>query len=207
MNQVPALSTLCTDYIVNNGQNFFSPLCSNTILQKIYLRQRMVDFFGGTPFGKDDRDFIPVENQDSVPNQMMIKELTKLLGQHKPIPFPYPELKDKTLYIHALGEFGYLEDLNDPDGDVVNCCYLALGTQERMLYALVSDQRRTAQSCGLDLGCNYNVFSLSDYKSPELFAQNTTLNVSHAGPLACLIINGFPCHANIHWHDCALTFS
>ncbi len=209
MNEVPALSTLCTDYIVNNGQNYFSPLCANSILQKIYIRRKIFNFFGGYEVG----DTFSAE-EDSVPNMMIIEQLKTLLKKGKPIPFPYPELKDKTLYIHALGDFGYDGDLTLKDdveckeAEFIYCHYLVLGTQKLALYALVSDQtRRPSDSTPDLLGCNYDIYRLSDYGAPEAEAlsKETVIDRYVAGQLACLIINGFPCHANIDWHDCTLT--
>ena len=205
MNELPTLKNLCLDQLVKSGNNqAFEQLLVDSDVQQLYLRHLMVAFFGGK-----ESNFGHYRDGALVPDIAMADRVREMLKESCPITFPYSEMKDKTLYIHGLGRFGFdKEDKHFDEGQVyVDCQYLVLGTKEKMLYALVCEQETDSDNNASPdfLPCNYNVFRLSKYNNPciELDRGDTYFSAH----VACLIINGFPCTANVDYHDCTLTLS
>ncbi len=203
MNEPATLQNLCLNQLVKSDNNgAFEQLAKNSIAQHSYLQRLMFDFFGGQ---KGDMGYW--RDGALVPDLQMTHRVRELLKQSRPITFPYSEMKDKTLYIHGLGSFGFdREDKCFDRGYVyADCQYLVLGTKEMMLYALVCDQDTESGNNSTPdlLPCNYDVFRLSNHRNPCIELENS--DPLFPGHIACLIINGFPCTAKLDYHECTLT--
>ncbi|WP_330926984.1 hypothetical protein [Candidatus Sororendozoicomonas aggregata] len=210
MNEVPTLQSLCIEPVINNGEQCFSLLSENSTLQKLYIRRLMFNFFGGDVWPDHD-EF--QHSSYSVPSDgYHVQEIRELLQKKKPVPFPFPELKDKTLYIHSLGDFGYFDNENTEQDADFGCRYMTLGTQEKILYVLISYKYNVFGSYEYyddsnKVGCSYDVYSLLDYhQDHEALKVAAEAECPDPVHLACLIIHGLPYHVELDYEECTVTF-
>lgn len=208
MNEVPTLQSLCIEPVINNGEQCFSLLSENSTLQKLYIRRLMFNFFGGDVW--PDFDEFQHPSYSVPPNGYYAQKIKEVLQKKKPVPFPFPKLKDKTLYIHSLGHFDY-ENNEENTGQVfgISCRYMTLGTQEKILYALISSKVSMFEEDDDNnwCGCSYDVYSLLDYhKDHEALKVAAEDECPEPVHLAFLIIHGLPHRVELDYEECTVTF-